>query len=51
MRQEIIALRAHADDMAGLLEKGVGLGEDERLAIGSVAGTLRARLQYDTPRL
>ncbi len=46
MRQEILELRAVADQVARLLEGNVALTENELFEIGSVAGTLRARLQY-----
>ena len=44
MRQEIEHLR-----VARLFEVGVPLTGDEVFAIGSIAGTLRARFQYYAP--
>ena len=48
MRQEIEHLRVLANEVARLLEVGVRLTGDEIFAIGSIPGTLRARLQYYT---
>ncbi len=38
-----------ANEVARLLENGVTMTEDELFDIGSVAGTLRARLQHCEP--
>ena len=49
MRNEIIELRAGADQVARLLRVGAELSREELDEVGSVAGTLRARLQYHSP--
>jgi len=49
MRQEVEHLRSLADEVARLLERGASLTSDELFEIGSVAGTLRARLQHYVP--
>jgi len=51
VRHEIVELRTVADEVARLLENGATMTQEGLFAkIGSVAGTLRARLQYDEPR-
>ncbi len=50
MRQEIAELRALTNEVARLLEKGAPLTGDELLEVGSIAGTLRARLQHYRPQ-
>jgi hypothetical protein len=46
MRDEVVALRMVAREVARLLENGAVFTEEELFEIGSVAGTRRARLQY-----
>jgi len=50
VRQEIVQLRTVADEVARLLENDAMMTQEELFEIGSVAGTLRARLQYYEPR-
>jgi len=50
VRQEIVQLRTVADEVARLLENDATMTQEELFEIGSVAGTLRARLQYYEPR-